>query len=57
MDALTKQLVVTLSPANVLLFRSIFILLIFLPLAAFGIGLILASGVIAVSGSGAGRAN
>ena len=33
MDALTKQLVATLAPANLLLFRSLFILLLFTPLA------------------------
>ena len=38
MDAFTKQLVVTLSPANVLLFRSLVILLLFTPLAAIFFG-------------------
>ncbi|MEQ1517520.1 MAG: DMT family transporter, partial [Usitatibacteraceae bacterium] len=38
MDALTKQLVTTLSPAHLLLFRSAMILLLFVPLAAFFLG-------------------
>lgn len=38
MDALTKQLVTTLSPAHVLLFRSAAILLLFVPLAMTALG-------------------
>lgn len=38
MDALTKQMVTTLSPAYVLLFRSVAILLLFVPLAMMVLG-------------------
>ena len=38
MDALTKQLVATLSPAHVLLYRSLIILLLFTPLAVWVYG-------------------